>query len=246
MNEAEREHNPHLLQDATSWRTLRKLLDDAAIRIKQRGADRLLICREALEALGQLIGADADRDLDRASGALSKEQMPQLQREHRAKGAQRLADRSTMIIMLINTALGEGGEGRWPALFPEQKHDPGHPIDGEHVLQRHYLGTLLEYADQLGVFPGLTHPAREIATAVNRRGGVGGKKVKTQQIVDWRKQVRAAPEDSIDYKTHRHLLTAWLNETQQPESAADAVVMLRDLVGLCPQIDPRRVDEKGP
>lgn len=229
----------------TFRRTLRKLMDDAASRAMRPGADRLLICREAVEALCQLIGADADRDLDRISGALLKEQMPQLQREHRATDAQRAANRSTMILMLINTALGEGAEGRWPALFPEQKHDQGRPVDGEYAIHRRYLGTLLEYAKQLGVFPSLTSPAQEIATAVKRRGGVGAKSVKTQQIVDWRKQVLAAPKNSLDYTTHRYLLNAWLNETPQPKSAASAVVILRDLVDLCSQIDPRRTGEKG-
>lgn len=226
-------------------RKLRKLMDDAADRIKRPGADRLLICREALEGLRQLLADDTKRDLHQTSAALSKEAMPQLQREHRARDAQRAADRSPMIVTLINTALGEGAEGRWPALFPEQKHDQGRPVDGEYAIHRRYLGTLLEYAKQLGVFPGLASPAQEIATAVNHRGGVGGNRVKTQQIVDWRKQVLATPKDSIDYTTHRHLLNAWLNETPQPESAANAVVMLRNLVDLCSLVDPRRTGEQG-
>jgi hypothetical protein len=228
----------------TFRRTLRKLMDDAADRIRRPGADRLLICREALEALCQLIEADAECDLDRVSAALSKEQMPQLQLEHRAKDVQRAADRSTMIVTLITTALGEGAEGLWPALFPEQKHGQGRPVDGEYAIQRRYFGTLLEYANRLPFFRGLIEPANLIATALNRIGGAGGKRVKPQQIVDWRKQIRAAPEDDMDNITYRRLLNTWLNHTPQPQSTADAVKTLRNLVSFREQIDPRRAGEK--
>lgn len=230
-------------------RKFRKLMDDAADRIMRPGADRLLICRETLEGLRQLLADDTQRDLAQTSAVLSKskETMPQLQLEHRARDAQRAADRSTMIITLVMTALGQGAEGLWPALFPEQKHDQGRPVDGEQAIQRYYLGTLLEYAKQLGFFPSLTSPAQEIATAVNLRGGVGGKSVKTQQIVDWRKQVRASDKDSIDMKTHRSLLNAWLSEIEhQPRNTAEAIDKLRHLVSLCSLVDPRRrAGEKG-
>jgi hypothetical protein len=243
MNEAEGDYSD-LLHDAMCWRELRKLMGDAALQGERPRADRLLICREALEGFRQLLADDIERDLNQRAAALSKERMPQLKLDHEAREAQRAADRATGIVTLVNTALGEGAEGRWPALFPEQKHDPWRPVDGEQATQRHYLGTLLEYADRLPFFGSLTEPANLIATAVNGLGGVGGKLVKAQKIKDWHKQVRASDEDSIGKKTYRNLLNAWLSEMEQPRKTADAVAKLRHLVTLCRQIDPRRAGRK--
>jgi hypothetical protein len=221
MSEAEGNDYSDLLHDAMCWRALRKLLDDAAIQIERPGADQLPICYEALDKLYQLVVADADRELDRVSAALSKEQLPQPLLEYRAGDAQKIADRRPKMLTLVKDALAD--EGRW-AIF---------------AVQRGYLAGELEWARGLDFFRDFAEPANVLAGEANRLGGVGGKKIKGENIVEWREQVRRE-EDSIAKMTYDRILNALVNEIDQPQTKANAVFILKNMVRGGLDIDPRR------
>jgi hypothetical protein len=215
MSEAEDDYS-----DARSWRALIKLLDNAAVQLERSGADQLLICYVGLEKLYQLVVTNTDRELDRVSAALSKEQLPQPQLEHRKMDALKVADRRPKMLNLVMAALAD--EGRW-AIYAKQ---------------RGYLAGELEWARHLGVFKDLTEPAEELAKEANRLGGVGGKKIKGEQIVEWREQIRRGKE-SIAKITYDHIFNALINETDQPQTKAKAVFILKNMVRGYLDIDPR-------
>ena len=246
MNEADGEYTA-LQHHATCWRTARKLFDDAAVGIEKRVADRLMICWEALEGLRQLAAADAAREFAQESVALqTNKQLSQLHLEHRAKSARHVADRSTVVLTLLLAALAEGQQGRWPSLFPPQVHTSGHQVDGNYAVLRGYLAAELEYANRLPFFRSLTEPASLIAAEVNRVGGVAGRLVKGNEIINWRRRVRSksTPEDDIAKQTYGRVLAALLALPERPRSKAAAISILRNQMLACPAVDPRRATEK--
>jgi len=220
-----------LLHHAMSWRALRRLMDDAAVRIEQPRTDRVLSCYEAFEGVRQLIEADTQRNLDRMSAnhPASSDRLSQACCEHRARDALKIANDSTKVLNLVMTMLALGGADRWSSLFPQE---------------RGYLAAVLEWARQLGVFGVLTAPAKVMADELNRLGGVGGKRLKDgHEIVEWRKQVRSGPEDDIAKTTYCRVLDDLLKQECQPRTRADAIDFLKNLVRVCPSIDPRRLTD---
>jgi hypothetical protein len=241
MSEANDDYSD-LLHDAMCWRELRKVQDDAAERIERPGADRLLICHETLQGLYQLIADDAERNLNRTFAAL--QQLPQPQREHPERDVRKIANRSPMVLTLVMAALAEGREHRWPHLFPEQKSPQGGQIDGEYAVERGYLAALLEWARQLGLFGTLTAPAKVITDEVNKLGGIAGRRIEGQEIINWRQQSRSkATGHNISKDTYHSVLDELLKRPHQPQTKADAISVLRDLVYACPGIDPRRLTD---
>jgi hypothetical protein len=244
MSEAKDDYS-ELLHDTMSWRALRKLLDDAADLIERPSADRLRIIIETWQQFDELVDADATRILERAGTELhASGPLSQAHLKHQAQKIQREADQRRRTITLTIAAFVEGSEGRWPALFPEQKHTRGGQVDGEYGVERGYLAALLEWARQLRVFGTLTAAAKVITGETNRLGGIAGKRIEAQKIINWRRQARSkATTDKILKDTYDSVLDDLLKQADQPQMKQAATVILRNLVHACLGIDPRRLTD---
>jgi hypothetical protein len=250
MGDAGHEYSD-LQHDAECWRTLRRRLATAAEAIERPGADRLSICLQMLLDIDELRVADTQHGLARTAAALHAigDELSQPQLEHRARTAVNLADDSVKPLTLIMAALGEGQEGRWPSLFPPQVATSGGQLDINYASLRGHLAALLEYArqlKQLKLFGTLTEAAELLAAEANRLGGLAGDRIKGQDVMNWRQQVRSktTPEHDLAKKTYRMTLEALVVEPEQPKTKSDAIHMLRSMVRTAQAIDPRRSSDK--
>ena len=156
-----------------------------------------------------------------AYAALSKEQLPQPLLKHRMQDALDIANRRPKVLTSVMAALVD--EGGW----------------GAFAMQRGYLAGELEWATRLGVFKDRTEPAKLLADEANRLHVVVGKKIKGEQIVEWREQICRGPENYAKI-TYKRIFNALTNETGQPGTKAKAVFILKNMVRGCLNIDQRR------